>query len=139
VSLIRTLELLLGLSPMNELDANAVPMDIFTDTPDLAPYDAVLPDVALDNLMLPPPASPSARHWSSESDRQDLQNPDMADAGILNRAIWFSVRGEEPMPDPSRLAAVDAMQTGLDEEGEDAASEPLVLARLALRRLAHMR
>jgi len=31
------------------------------------------------------------------------------------------------------------MQTGLDEEGEDAASEPLVLARLALRRLAHMR
>ena len=138
VSLIRTLELLLGMPPMNELDAAAMPMDVFTDTPDLTPYDAVLPDVAEDNLMLPPPASSAARHWTSESDAQDLQNADMADPAVLNRAIWFSVRGEAPMPDPARLAAVDAMQTGLDDAGEEAA-QPLVLARLALRRQQHVR
>ena len=35
VSLIRTMELLLGLPPMNLLDAAASPIDIFRDTPDL--------------------------------------------------------------------------------------------------------
>jgi YVTN family beta-propeller protein len=139
VSLIRTMELLLGLAPMNELDANAVPMDVFTDTPDLTPYDAAMPDVAPGNLMLAPPASSAARHWTIESGRQDLQNADMADPDVLNRAIWFSVRGDEPMPDPTRLAAVDAMQTGIDEEADDAAAQPLVMARLALRRQRHMR
>jgi YVTN family beta-propeller protein len=134
VSLIRTLELLLGLAPMNELDAAAIPMNVFTDTADLTPFDAVLPEVAEDNLMVPRPASASARHWTTESARQDLQNPDMADPAVLNQAIWFSVRGDEPMPGPARMAAVDAMQTGIDEEGEDAAREPLVLARLALWR-----
>ena len=37
-SLLRTLEQILGLPPMNQFDASAVPMwDAFTDTPDFAP------------------------------------------------------------------------------------------------------
>ena len=55
VSLIRTIELLLGMEPMNQLDASAIPIDIFQSEPDLRPYEAVLPDVAMDNLMNPPP------------------------------------------------------------------------------------
>ncbi len=51
VSLIRTLELLLGLEPMNVIDAAAVPMDVFQDRADLTPYTAVLPQVADDNLI----------------------------------------------------------------------------------------
>jgi len=35
VSMIRTIEMLLGIAPMNQLDASAVPMDIFQETPDL--------------------------------------------------------------------------------------------------------
>jgi len=38
VSMIRTIEMLLGIPPMNQLDASAVPMDIFQESPDLAPY-----------------------------------------------------------------------------------------------------
>jgi hypothetical protein len=45
VSLIRTLELLLGLPPMNQLDAAAAPMAIFQEQPDLDPYVARLPAV----------------------------------------------------------------------------------------------
>ena len=41
-SLLRTLEQILGLPPMNQFDASAVPMwDAFTDTPDYAPFVAV--------------------------------------------------------------------------------------------------
>ena len=54
VSLIRTMELLLG-PPMNQLDAAAVPMTIFQEAPDLEPYVARLPEVAADNLLSPEP------------------------------------------------------------------------------------
>ena len=41
-SMVRTMELILGLPPMNQLDASATPMAAcFSETPDLAPYEAV--------------------------------------------------------------------------------------------------
>ena len=139
VSLIRTLELLIGIAPMNPLDAAAIPMDIFTDTPDLTPYAAVLPNIALDNLVVSRQAAAEGRRLQDASARQDLQNPDMADPAVLNAAIWYSVRGSDPMPPAGRLAAVDAMQTGIDVEGEESARQPLVMARLALRKQLHVR
>ena len=63
VSLIRTMEILLGLSPMNLLDANATPIDIFQAKPDLRPYDAALPVVAPDNLITPPARDKTAQYW----------------------------------------------------------------------------
>src|SRR5207249_12220559 len=47
VSLIRTMELLLGIDPMNALDATSVPINIFRDEPDMRPDKAALPDIAL--------------------------------------------------------------------------------------------
>ena len=41
------MELCLGIAPMNLLDANAVPIDIFTNTPSFAPFEARLPNIAL--------------------------------------------------------------------------------------------
>src|SRR6266481_155798 len=55
VSMIRTIEMLLGIPPMNQLDASAVPMDIFQETPDLTPYKDVLPTIAADNLITQKP------------------------------------------------------------------------------------
>jgi hypothetical protein len=41
-SVVRTIELILGLPPMNQLDATATPMgDCFMEQPDLAPFDSV--------------------------------------------------------------------------------------------------
>src|SRR2546430_861583 len=48
VSMIRTIEMLLGIRAMNQLDASAIPMDIFQDKPDLTPYKAALPTIATD-------------------------------------------------------------------------------------------
>ena len=52
-SLLRTMELMLGLPPMNQMDATATPLTAcFTDQPDFTPYDCVTNNVPLD-LMNP--------------------------------------------------------------------------------------
>jgi hypothetical protein len=119
VSLIRTIEICLGIAPMNFLDANATPIDIFTTTPNLEPYNAQLPTVALDNLF--PPARPSAamQKFMELTGEQDLAHADMANPRELNEIIWFSVRGEESMPAIARLPAFDVMTAGMKPEKED--------------------
>jgi YVTN family beta-propeller protein len=121
VSLIRTIELLLGLEPMNQLDATATPINIFRADPDLRPYKALLPDVALDNLLTPPARDAATAYWMRLTEDQDMAHADMADPETLNRIIWFSVRGSLPMPTIARLPAFDAMRLGLQDEREDIA------------------
>ena len=121
VSLIRTIELLLGIAPMNQLDATATPINIFRSQPDLTPYKAVLPMVALDNLLNPPARDAATAYWIKQTEQQDLAHADMADPEVLNEIIWFSVRGNAPMPAISRLPAFDALRFGLKEEREELA------------------
>src|SRR5205814_4835937 len=50
-SVLRTMELMLGLPPMNQMDATATPMtDCFTNTPDFTPFAAVMNNVPLDQM-----------------------------------------------------------------------------------------
>jgi hypothetical protein len=121
VSLIRTIELLLGIEPMNQLDATASPIDIFQREPDLRPFQLQLPEVALDNLLTPPARDAVTAYWINRTSAQDMAHPDMADAYTLNQIIWFSVRGKAPMPSSTRLPAFDAMRLGLAEEREELA------------------
>jgi YVTN family beta-propeller protein len=121
VSLIRTIELLLGVEPMNQLDATATPINIFRAEPDLRPYKALLPNIALDNLVTPPPRDAATAYWMRRTEEQDLAHADMADPEVMNRIIWFSVRGNVPMPSIARLPAFDAMRLGLQEEREEIA------------------
>lgn len=123
VSLIRTIELLLGMEPMNQLDATATPMNIFRAEPDLRPYKAQLPNVALDNLITLPARDAATAYWMQRTDEQDLAHADMADPETLNRIIWFSVKGNTPFPEISRLPAFDAMRLGLQEERDEIAEE----------------
>lgn len=122
VSMIRTIELLLGIAPMNQLDAAATPMDIFRAEPDLRPYEARIPNVALDNLLNPPARDAATAYWIRQTEEQDLSHADMADAEVLNRIIWFSVKGSIPMPPINRLPAFDAMRLGMREEREEIAA-----------------
>lgn len=123
VSLIRTIELLLGIEPMNQLDATATPINIFRSQADLRPFKALVPDVALDNLVTPPPRDAAALYWMRRTEEQDMAHADMADPEVLNRIIWFSVKGQVPMPEISRLPAFNAMRLGLEEEREEIAEQ----------------
>jgi len=119
VGLIRTIELCLGIEPMNFLDSNATPIDIFTDKADLRPYIAVLPTIALDNLYPPDKPSPQMAYFMQLTDKQDLSHPDMANPRELNEIIWFSVRGDTPMPRIARLPVFELMTAGLKPDGKE--------------------
>ncbi|MBV9241610.1 MAG: hypothetical protein JO314_06340, partial [Acidobacteria bacterium] len=117
VSLIRTMELCIGLQPMNFLDANATPMAIFTNTPDMRPYEAQMPNVALDNLFPPEKPNAAMAYYIRLTGEQDLTHADMADPEALNAAIWYSVmRNDRTMPGVARLPAFQLMKQGMREE-----------------------
>ncbi|HEU0185936.1 MAG TPA: bifunctional YncE family protein/alkaline phosphatase family protein [Blastocatellia bacterium] len=136
VSLIRTMEILLGLPPMNQLDAAAAPIDVFRDEADLRPYQAVAPDVALDNLIVAPARDARTAYWMKRSQEQNLAKPDQADADTLNRVIWFSARGDSyPEHRIAHLPAFDLMLVGLRREEDENEKEE----RLERRRGARAR
>jgi hypothetical protein len=116
VSLIRTMELLLGIAPMNQLDASAIPMDMFQETPDLRPYHAVLPQISSDNLLTKKPRDAETAQWMRRSMRQNFAHADLADPEILNEVIWFACRGKgSPLPASAQLPAYQAMRLGLTD------------------------
>jgi YVTN family beta-propeller protein len=120
VSLVRTIELLLGMPPMNQLDAAASAIDIFQSDADLRPYKAVLPDVALNNLLVQPAADRETARYIRQSEQQNFASEDLANPRILNRIIWYSVRGDsKAYPRIARLPVFDVMRTVTDEESAE--------------------
>ncbi|MDH7569196.1 MAG: alkaline phosphatase family protein [Armatimonadota bacterium] len=100
-SMVRTIEQILGLPPMNQFDASATPMaDCFTPVPDFTPYDHVPNRVPLDEMNPPLSAlSGPARHWAEVSEALPLDDIDECDEETFNRVIWHSVKGVDvPYP-----------------------------------------
>ncbi len=101
-SMLRTMELCLGLEPMSQFDASARPMwRAFASTPDPAPYMHRPAQVDLDAKNL-------ATAWGADaSKRLNLEIEDRADDLIFNEIIWKAVRGpDSPMPPPVHSAFV---------------------------------
>ncbi len=101
-SMLRTMELILGLKPMSQFDAAAMPMfNSFQNKPDLRPYKALAANVDLHKKN-------GKKAWGSHlSAKMDFSKEDAADDLILNEVIWRSVRGpDHPMPPPTRAAFV---------------------------------
>jgi YVTN family beta-propeller protein len=122
VSMIRTIELLLGIAPMNQLDASAIPMDTFQDKPDLTPYKAVLPTIAADNFMGGKPQDKATAEWMKKTQQQDFAHADMADPQTLNAIIWFACTGNgSNMPQSAALPAYQAMRLGISATEEASA------------------
>jgi DNA-binding beta-propeller fold protein YncE len=101
-SMLRTMELILGLEPMSQFDAAAHPMyGSFRARPDTTPYEHVVPDTDMK-------AKNTATAWGAKlSEKMDFTVEDAADDLLLNEVIWRSVRGPHaPMPPPVRAAFV---------------------------------
>jgi YVTN family beta-propeller protein len=96
VSILRTIEQILGLPPMNQFDAAARPMfDCFADTPDFTPFASVPNRVPLDELN-PPQARIKDRVLRREAIVSAGLNFERADAcpdDVLNRILWHAVKG----------------------------------------------
>jgi hypothetical protein len=102
-SVLRTIEQILGLPPMNQFDASATPMfDCFADQPDFTPFDAVPNNVPLDQMNPAPRAilDPLLRKPARQSARLNFREVDRAPEDVLNRILWHAMKGSEtPYPE----------------------------------------
>lgn len=118
-SMLRTMELILGLEPMSQFDAAARPMFAsFTAEPDLTPYTVRPPQIDLKAVNAP--NAPGAQ----ASLKLDLSKEDAADDLTFNEIIWKAVKGPESiMPPPVRAAFIlplpDLDDDDEDEDGDD--------------------
>jgi len=115
-SMVRTIELVLGLPPMNQLDASATAMgSCFTDTPDFTPYDSVPNLIPLDELNpeVTDIRDPARLRWALASLELPLDDVDEADEDTLNRILWHAVRGRDDTYPAWAVSAED------DDEGDD--------------------
>ena len=115
-SMLRTVELCLGLDPMSQFDAAARPMaNAFTGTPDFTPYTQrpVTTDIKAKN---------QANAVGAEASlRLDLDGEDRADDLAFNEIIWKAVKGaHSPMPPPVRAAfVIPRRPAGAPDEDDD--------------------
>jgi hypothetical protein len=100
VSLIRTMELILGLEPLSQFDAAANPMfNCFSDKADPAPYVAEGAKIDL-NVKNTPLA-----YGAERSSKMDFSEYDKIDDFELNEILWRAIKGKDaPLPPAVRRA-----------------------------------
>jgi DNA-binding beta-propeller fold protein YncE len=98
VSMIHTMEALLGLPPMNNNDAfGAVMASLFNGAGDQPPYKADYRN--RDSGMIYQANTPSTP-MAKESSELDFSVADAADTEKLNAILWKAAKGDVPMPRP---------------------------------------
>ncbi len=111
VNVVRTVEQILGIPPMNQEDRTATPMfDAFTDHPDFRPYDTLPNQVP---LTLGVPGFPASQGASAASARRLVAVP-AAEQGVYQEWVaWsahkhFTGRGaQEDAANPAQLNRLD--------------------------------
>ena len=102
-SILRTMELILGLPPMSQYDAASTPLwNCFTNIPDTMSFTA-LParvDINTRNTATSGPAVELSKHL-------DLTDADRIPDDLMNAVLWKAIKGDDsPVPRPRRSAFV---------------------------------
>ena len=100
VSLIRTMELILGLPPLSQFDAAARPMfNSFTDKADLTGYTHAPAEIDLNAK------NDKLSYGWERSNRMDFSDYDLVNDFELNEILWRAVKGKDaPLPPAVRQA-----------------------------------
>jgi len=118
-SMLKTMELMLGLGPLSLFDLIANDMrESFQDKPDLSPFKHVVPQQDL--FAVNPPASAlkgAARRNAIESARMNWAAPDAAPTEKVNRLLWHAIKGSTT-PYPAVRNAIFAPYS-LDVDDDD--------------------
>ncbi len=95
-SFVRSIELLLGLPPMSQYDAAAMPLYAsFGTTADVTPFTAIPPQIDVEAK------NTNKSYGAEESMKMDFSDVDRAPMHALNEVIWKSIKGANvPMPPP---------------------------------------
>jgi YVTN family beta-propeller protein len=101
-SMLRTIELILGLPPMSQYDAASTPMwECFTAKPDLTPFAALEASYDIHEI------NTEESVISRLSDSFNLEEIDAAPDLLFSEVIWKAVRGlDSEMPAPVRAAFI---------------------------------
>jgi len=110
-SLLRTIELILGLPPMSQYDAAATPMwRCFTATPNLAPFRSKPLNIDLNEK------NDVANEWQRRSEKFNLAKEDAVPDLEFNIVLWHAIKGDTPFPAPKRAAF---LKVGEKEDDDD--------------------
>jgi hypothetical protein len=95
-SVLRTMELILGLKPLTTYDAGARPMfSVFADAPNAAPYAVAAARTPLDAR------NPANTASAARSAKMRFEEADEIDDDELNEILWAAIKGPGvPMPSP---------------------------------------
>ncbi|MCZ8511684.1 bifunctional YncE family protein/alkaline phosphatase family protein [Paenibacillus filicis] len=129
INMVRSIEQILGLPPMNQNDASATPMsELFTNEPDFTPYDFEPNRIPLDALNpgsdTPAGTTPVTpvtaekediqKKWMEWSDKNkdsfagENASPDKVNANMLNHVIWYATSGfDKPYPGEQKVLTPD--------------------------------
>ncbi len=119
VSMIRTMEGVLGLNPLNLNDATAVPMDdvfdvnqstwSYTATPSALLYNTMLPLPTQSAAMRIPKPKHNAAYWARVTKGFDFSGEDRVDPVSFNRILWQGLKGNQVYPGDANLAQTRAL------------------------------
>lgn len=101
ISMLRTIEQILGLPPMHAVDATATPMfDCFTDTKASVPYHFLPNRIPLEEMNGGMTSlSGKALHYAQQSQQVMVgEGVDNGKDDLMNRILWFSAKGDTPYP-----------------------------------------
>jgi len=100
---IRTIEGILKLGSLSQFDYYGRPLtDIWSETPDLRPYDALTPAVSLTER------NPTVSRGALESLRLSFDKEDESDDDDFSEILWHVVKGyDKPYPGPSRMGMLE--------------------------------
>lgn len=107
-SLLRTIEQILGVPPMNIMDATAMPMfNCFDNKPDNSPYQYLNNKTPLDNVTPKLSALKGGKlYYAKLSLRPEFDHIDGGSDDLMNRILWFAAKGNKKYP--AKYSAKDA-------------------------------
>jgi YVTN family beta-propeller protein len=113
-SILRTIELILGMPPMTQYDAAAMPMwRSFTDQPDVTPFKQLPSNVNLNDV------NPSGTKLAAISKGLDFSKEDVIPDQLMNMITWKAVKGKNAeVPAIVRAAFVKPVKSSDDDDDD---------------------
>ncbi len=110
-SMLRTMELILGMGPMTQYDAAAVPMwRCFDKVAKPFEFKAIVPNVDMNQR------NTAMNEWQKRSEKFNFAKEDANNDIEFNKVLWHGIKGNIPFPGPKRAAFLKLKE---EEEGDD--------------------
>ncbi len=111
-SVLKTIELILGLPPMTQFDLSATPI-LFSivDAPDYSPYEVIKPLININEENL------ASAYGAGECEHLDFTREDEVPENIFNEILWKAIKGKNSvMPPPVRSAFIKIVEKKAQDE-----------------------